>query len=211
VDEASWRAASALLLLAPETPLVFMGQEWSASSPFLYFTDHKKSLGRLVTEGRRKEFAQFAAFAAPEARARIPDPQSPDTFDASRLDWEEREKGIHASTLRLYRALLALRHERRLGSLERDEYAVSGGEGGVVLEVTSSRPSPMLVLAHLGGGGALGARPAAPPSSPSWKVLLSTEDPAFSPDPQPPRVEPGPSSAPRVTFRRAGAVVLVPS
>ena len=58
-----YRAASALLCLAPYTPLIFQGQEWAASTPFLYFTDHNEELGRLVTEGRRKEFAGFAAFA----------------------------------------------------------------------------------------------------------------------------------------------------
>jgi maltooligosyltrehalose trehalohydrolase len=207
VDEASWRAACALLLLAPETPLLFMGQEWSASSPFLYFTDHEESLGRLVTEGRRKEFAEFAAFAEPEARARIPDPQSPETFEGSRLDWAEREQGIHASTLRLHRALLALRRERELGRLERDEYTVSGQEGGLVLEVTRSSPSPVLVIAHLGGGGEVAAHPAPPASSAGWKTLLSTEDPTFTPDPRPPTLDPGP----RVAFRRAGVVVLAPA
>ena len=63
IDAASYRAASMLLLLAPELPLVFMGQEWAASTPFQYFTDHEPELGRLVTEGRRREFARFEAFA----------------------------------------------------------------------------------------------------------------------------------------------------
>jgi len=63
IDPALFRALSAVLLVAPETPLLFMGQEWAASSPFLYFTDHHQELGRLVTEGRRREFSRFDAFA----------------------------------------------------------------------------------------------------------------------------------------------------
>ena len=109
LDPAVWRAASALLLLLPETPLLFMGQEWAASTPFLYFTDHHSELGRLVTEGRRREFAAFAAFADPARRERIPDPQAESTFAASRLRWDERTQEPHASTWRWYQRLLWLR------------------------------------------------------------------------------------------------------
>ncbi len=70
-----YRVASALLLLAPYTPQLFMGQEWGASTPFLYFTDHKEELGRQVCEGRRKEFERYADFSDPEKVKRIPDPQ----------------------------------------------------------------------------------------------------------------------------------------
>ena len=83
IDAARWRAASVLLLTVPMTPLLFMGQEWAASSPFQYFTDLSPDLGRLVTEGRRKEFADFPAFSNEEARERIPDPQAEGTFLAS--------------------------------------------------------------------------------------------------------------------------------
>ncbi len=75
IDPAAWRAASVLLLVLPETPLLFMGQEWAASSPFLFFTDHHAELGRQVTEGRRREFARFASFSDPSVREKIPDPQ----------------------------------------------------------------------------------------------------------------------------------------
>lgn len=106
IDLAAFRAASALLLTAPATPLLFMGQEWAATTPFLYFTDHEEDLGKLVTEGRRQEFRHFLAFVDPEARERIPDPQAVSTFEASRLDWSEPERAPHASILRLYQALL---------------------------------------------------------------------------------------------------------
>src|SRR5205823_431831 len=90
VSPAVYRAASALLLLAPETPLLFMGQELAASSPFQYFTDHEPELGRLVTEGRRREFRSFAAFA--EQPERVPDPQDEATFRRSQLDWHDAER-----------------------------------------------------------------------------------------------------------------------
>ena len=105
----TWRAATAVLLTVPMTPLLFMGQEWSASTPFQYFTDFEPELGHQVTDGRRREFASFPEFSHPEARLRIPDPQSPATFAASRLNWAELNQPAHAAMLALYRALLALR------------------------------------------------------------------------------------------------------
>src|SRR5690606_1953643 len=105
----AYRAVSALLLLGPYTPLLWMGQEWADSSPFLYFTDHPDELGRLVTEGRREEFRHFSAFHEPGRREQIPDPQAEETFLRSKLRWEERARAPHAGVLALYRELLALR------------------------------------------------------------------------------------------------------
>ena len=95
----AYRALSLLLLFLPMTPLLFMGQEWAASTPFLYFTDHDPELGRLVSEGRRREFAGFPEFSDPSARERIPDPQAEATFAASRLNWHEREQGEHRAVM----------------------------------------------------------------------------------------------------------------
>lgn len=99
-----YRAATALLLFAPETPLLFMGQEWAASTPFQFFTDHNEELGEQVRQGRREEFEDFSGF-----QGEIPDPQDPATFERSRLDWGESERDHHARTRALYRDLLALR------------------------------------------------------------------------------------------------------
>src|SRR5690606_29849564 len=74
------RAATALLLLSPMIPLLFMGEEWGAREPFLFFTDHHGELADAVREGRRNEFAEFAEFADEETRARIPDPNAIETF-----------------------------------------------------------------------------------------------------------------------------------
>ena len=99
-----------LVLLVQESPLLFLGQEWGASSPFTYFTDHTAELGRLVTEGRRKEFAYFKAFADPEQRERIPDPQALSTFTSSKLKWSESTEAAHAELLLLYKTLLQIRN-----------------------------------------------------------------------------------------------------
>ena len=109
VSPDAYRAASVLLLLLPMTPLLFMGQEWGATSPFLYFTDHEPDLGKLISLGRRDEFKSFRDFADPERRASIPDPQSWDTFARSRLRWEERDAGEHARVLDLYRRVIRMR------------------------------------------------------------------------------------------------------
>lgn len=99
------RAATALLLLMPQVPLLFMGEESGSETPFLFFTDFHDDLADAVREGRRREFAKFAAFADPGARARIPDPNDPATFERSRL-----EPGPEAEEWReLYRRLLDLR------------------------------------------------------------------------------------------------------
>ena len=117
------RAAAAVYLLSPQVPMLFMGEEWGASSPFLFFCDFGGDLAPLVTQGRREEFASFPEFSDPETRGRIPDPNAPGTFESSRLDWGEREAPEHARWLDLYRELLALRRERIVPLL-------SGAPGG---------------------------------------------------------------------------------
>jgi maltooligosyltrehalose trehalohydrolase len=101
------RIAAALLLTTPFTPLLWQGEEWGASTPFQYFTDHADpDLGRAVSEGRRGEFAAFGW--DPE---QVPDPQDPATFERSKLAWEELEAAPHAELLDWYRRLIRLRRE----------------------------------------------------------------------------------------------------
>ena len=102
------RAATALLMLGPQIPLLFMGDESGSRTPFLFFTDFHDALADAVREGRRKEFAKFAAFADESAREAIPDPNAATTFEASHpqpgpdaADWED-----------LYRTLIATRTRR---------------------------------------------------------------------------------------------------
>lgn len=110
-DEGALRAATAAWLLAPAPPLLFMGEEFGAATPFLYFCDFAAELAAAVTEGRRREFARFARFADPAARAAIPDPNDPRSFERSNLDWNCIGRAPHARWLALYRELLALRRE----------------------------------------------------------------------------------------------------
>ncbi len=103
--EGRLKVAAALLLTSPFVPMLFMGEEWAASSPFQYFTDHEDpELGRAVTAGRRQEFAAFGW--DPDG---VPDPQDPQTFERSKLCWAERHDGVHGRMLDWYRRLLALR------------------------------------------------------------------------------------------------------
>jgi maltooligosyltrehalose trehalohydrolase len=102
-----YAVASALLLFAPETPLLFMGQEFAASTPFLYFTDHPEELGRLVTEGRREEFSGFRLFDDAALRQTIPDPQAESTFLGSKLNWQEAR--TRQDVLEMYRMLIGWR------------------------------------------------------------------------------------------------------
>jgi maltooligosyltrehalose trehalohydrolase len=104
---ASYRALIAVTLLAPQTPMLFMGQEFAASAPFKFFADHNEELGKVVHAGRREFVAQFRAYADPAVQALIPDPCSPDAFADSRLDWSEVDR--HAAAFRLHRDLLRLR------------------------------------------------------------------------------------------------------
>jgi maltooligosyltrehalose trehalohydrolase len=99
------KIAAALYLLSPFVPMLFQGEEWAASTPFLYFADHSDpELARAVSEGRKKEFAAFGW--NPES---IPDPEIQTTFDASKLKWEEVRLGDHAEMHSWYRALIRLR------------------------------------------------------------------------------------------------------
>jgi len=103
------RAAAAIVMLAPMPPLLFMGEEFHAATPFLFFCDFQPELAAAVTKGRHDEFRSFALFADPVAAARIPDPSDADTFQRCKLDWDSADGGVHAEWLALYRRLLAVR------------------------------------------------------------------------------------------------------
>ncbi|WP_280153929.1 malto-oligosyltrehalose trehalohydrolase [Piscinibacter sp. XHJ-5] len=120
----------ACLLLSPHVPMLFMGEEYGASSPFLYFCDFGPELASAVAKGRREEFRRFAAFRDEAARARIPDPNDESTFRASVLKWSEREAPPHAARRALVQQLLALRSQwlvpRLAGMSAGGQYRVDG-------------------------------------------------------------------------------------
>ncbi|HKR98405.1 MAG TPA: malto-oligosyltrehalose trehalohydrolase, partial [Candidatus Dormibacteraeota bacterium] len=126
------KIAAALVFCSPFVPLVFAGEEWAASTPFQYFTDHvDPELARAVSQGRRREFAAFGW--PPED---IPDPQDEATFTRSRLDWSEPAREPHAQMLAWYRALIRLRHTTpalRDGDLETVEVSYAEDPAHLVL------------------------------------------------------------------------------
>ncbi|GHE42129.1 malto-oligosyltrehalose trehalohydrolase [Vulcaniibacterium thermophilum] len=113
------RAALALTALTPMIPLFFMGEPWGCARPFLFFTDHAPPLDEAVREGRRREFAAFAAFADPQRRARIPDPNAEATFRASCPDIAEAARGEGAAWAVWFASLLAKRREAIVPHLDR--------------------------------------------------------------------------------------------
>jgi malto-oligosyltrehalose trehalohydrolase len=111
-SEASLHAAVTIVLLSPQIPLLFMGEEWSSGRPFLFFCDFEPGLADAVREGRRREFTHFPELRDEAARERIPDPTQLSTFQMSQLDWAEPDERDHAQWLARYRRLLAIRtHE----------------------------------------------------------------------------------------------------
>lgn len=104
-------AITAILLLSPQPPLLFMGEEFATTQPFLFFCDFGPELARAVTEGRRREFSRFARFSDPAARERIPDPNAEATFSDCVLDWAVIDHAPHRAVLERHRALLSLRRQ----------------------------------------------------------------------------------------------------
>ncbi len=204
------RAATALLLCAPQTPLLFMGQEWGATAPFQFFTDHAGELGELVRQGRAREFDRFPSFVAAGQGAGIPDPQAPDTFTRSVLDWEERARAPHEHLLRLHRDLLELRRSDPALTLPpRGEPTVlAAGDDSIVMARSAPGESELVLVARLRGEGEVAIpEGAGGASGDSWESVLDTEEAAYAPDPRPIEVAAGGAFA-RVIFRRPGAILL---
>jgi maltooligosyltrehalose trehalohydrolase len=144
MSEGRLRVAAALLLTSPFVPMLFQGEEWGANTPFQYFTGHADpKLGRIVSEGRRHEFAGFGWEPAD-----VPDPQDPATFERSKLNWDELAAEREAGLLAWYRELIALR--RRLAELtdprlERVQTQYDQEVGWLIV-----RRGPVVVAANLG-------------------------------------------------------------
>ncbi len=176
------RAMTGLLLLLPGTPMLFMGQEFAASSPFQYFADHNPDLAKLVREGRHEFLAQFPSVARPEMRRLLPDPEDPETFARSKLDLSERER--HPAAVALHRDLLRLRREdpifaaQRAGALDGAVLA----ERAFVLRYFGEDGDDRLLVVNLGPDLRLEGAPEpllAPPEGRRWRVIWSSEDPRY--------------------------------
>lgn len=205
----TWRAVSVVLLTVPMTPLLFMGQEWAASTPFHYFTDLEPGIGALVTAGRRREFADFPEFSGADALERIPDPQAERTFLHSKLDWHEQSDGEHRRCLALYRALLGLR--RRYRPLAASEQpagtAVSPDDQSIVFRRAEGGETYWIVARFKSAGEvnleAAAAALRAPRPPRDLELVLDTEHAEFTGDPLPIHVADA-----RLRFARPGAVIL---
>lgn len=107
--DAALRAAYSILLLSPQIPMLFMGEEWASKTPFNFFADFGEELAPKITEGRREEFAKFPEFADPQTRDNIPDPCSEETFQLSKLNWDDLFDKSHDKWLRLITQLIEIR------------------------------------------------------------------------------------------------------
>jgi maltooligosyltrehalose trehalohydrolase len=177
-----YRAATALLLLAPGTPLLFQGQEFAASAPFRFFADHVEELRHKVREGRAKFLSQFRSLATPEMQAILADPGSRSTFEMCKLDWNERQ--THAPVYRMHKDLLRLRRDdpvfraQRPGGLDGAVLA----EEAFVLRFFGGEDGDRLLLVNFGRDLRLDPAPEpllAPPEDCLWRVLWSSEDPRY--------------------------------
>ena len=144
------KAATASWLLSPHPPMLFMGEEFAAATPFLFFCDFGPELAKAVTEGRRREFGKFLKFGEGEGENVIPDPNHGETFERSKLDWTSTTEPAHAQWLELYKRLLSVRREHIAPRLR----GMNGRAGR--FETVSDRA--LTVSWKLGDGSTLEAR-----------------------------------------------------
>jgi maltooligosyltrehalose trehalohydrolase len=175
-----WRALTALMLLAPSTPMLFQGQEFSSSAPFLYFVDFDPELAEAVRAGRGEFLAQFPSIADFRRRAQLSDPGDPATFERCKLDFGERER--HAASYALHQDLIALRRSDAAFRRQR-----AGGLDGSVLSpqafalrfFTDTHADDRLLLVNLGPDlcrRSFADPLLAPPLKRGWEVGWSSED-----------------------------------
>jgi malto-oligosyltrehalose trehalohydrolase len=168
------RTLTAVMLLAPSPPLLFMGQEWGAEEPFPFFCNFGPALAEKVTAGRRNEFARFPEFTDPGARERIPDPNCQETFEGAVLDWTALDREPHRGWLDLHRDLLALRHREIVPRLRGIRGGHAGfellGERAVRVHWTLGDGAILSLIANLGDD------PVNHRQVPSGDLLYATED-----------------------------------
>jgi maltooligosyltrehalose trehalohydrolase len=183
-----FRAMTALVLLAPGTPMLFMGQEFAASAPFLYFADHQPELAELVRKGRAEFLEQFRSYATPETQAALTDPASVETFEKCKLDHTERER--HRQVYEMHRDLLKLRRTDRRFSKQ----APRGVDGAVLADEAFvlryfGDGEDRLLIVNFGADLHLNPAPEpllAAPAGRRWVTLWSSEDPRYGGSGTPP-------------------------
>jgi maltooligosyltrehalose trehalohydrolase len=174
-----FRALTALLLLAPGTPMLLQGQEFAASTPFLFFADHKPELAVAVRKGRAEFLSQFPSIATAAIQERLADPGARATFERCKLDFAERAR--HAAQYALHRDLLSLRREDSAMRAARIDGAVLG-ENAFVLRYFADDGADRLLLVNLGRDLVLDIAPEpllAPPQGCVWELAWSSEHPRY--------------------------------
>ena len=188
------KAMTALLLLMPQTPMLFQGQEFASSNTFHFFSDHHPELAKLVGAGRAKEIAQFPSAATDRIQKALINPSDESTFIRSKIDLDERTKPGHSDIFQLHKDLLRLRREepafRRVQRRGDIDGAVLGPAAFVLRYFSSSNAGgesagesgDRLLIVNLGLDITLDPAPepllAAPPGR-GWQIMLTTEDPAY--------------------------------
>ena len=186
---ARYRAMTALLLLAPGTPMLFQGQEFASTSPFLFFADHNPELARLVAKGRAEFLSQFPSIALPEVKSKLPDPGDKRTFEGCKLDWSERER--HQDSVKMHTDLLRLRREDAAFSAQR-KHGFDGAvlaDSALLLRFFQEDGNDRLLLVNLGRSLHLDPAPEpllAPPEGMIWQTLWSSENPDYGGNGTPP-------------------------
>lgn len=179
------KAMTALWLMMPQTPMLFQGQEFAASSPFLYFADHNPELAKLICAGRAKELSAFPSIASPEMLACLHDPGSEQTFLRCKLDFSERRKPMHAEIYQLHKDLLKLRQSEAVFRRVQKRGDIDGavlGPGALLLRYFSQDGNDWLLVTNLERDLPLLVAPEpllAPPHGKRWQKVLSTEDPVY--------------------------------
>jgi len=174
------RAMTALMLLAPGTPMLFQGQEYGSTRPFLYFADHADELGHAVRRGRGEFLAQFPSLATPESQAAVPNPGAPETFARCKLDRREARPEVVA----LHHDLLALRRDDAAFAQQRADRMLGAalGEEALALRFRGGERADdddRLLLVNLGSDLELSPIPEpllAPPRGRTWRKRWSSEE-----------------------------------
>jgi maltooligosyltrehalose trehalohydrolase len=171
------RALTAVMLLGPQTPMLWQGQEFAASAPFLFFADHGGDVGEGARRGRREFLAQFPSLIGAE----LDDPVAEDTFRRCILDWRERE--THARVVAFHRDLLRLRREDPVLRLQGSAgvLASSDGDLAIIRLLGEDAGDDRLMVVNLGpdAPAPISAPLIAPPDRQGWRLVWSSEDPAY--------------------------------
>jgi maltooligosyltrehalose trehalohydrolase len=178
-----WRAMTALLLLQPATPMLFQGQEFSASTPFVYFADFEPDLAAAIRKGRGEFLSQFPSVVETHRRGGLPDPGAVETFEQCRLDLRERQS--HAAAYALHADLLRIRREDAVFAAPRPngvDGAVLSAAAFVLRFFSADHRDDRLLVVNLGADlrrGSFAEPLLAPPPETDWQLRWSSDDPAY--------------------------------